>query len=85
MMGVGGVHPVKPLAALDRGHGLKHALQERTSARGSQPSRLEMVVTWGTGPSVLRVNRNACATEKNACAARAEHREINMVVTWGAG
>jgi hypothetical protein len=27
-----------------------------------------MMVTWGTGPSVLRVNRNACA-----CAAAAKH------------
>jgi len=40
-----------------RGRGLKRVLLGRTSERGSQASRLEMVVTWGTG-------RNACATEK---------------------
>src|SRR5579862_5694187 len=45
------------IAARNRGRGLMHAPLERTSARGSQASRLEMVVTWGTG-------RNACATEK---------------------
>src|SRR5579862_5477350 len=53
------------IAARNRGRGLMHAPLERTSARGSQASRLEMVVTWGAGPSVIRVNRNACATEKN--------------------
>jgi hypothetical protein len=70
--------------ALRRGRRLKPTLlKERNRGAAKQVER-ERGLGWGTGPSVLRVNRNACATgsggEEKRSTRRKAHDEEGVVV-----